>query len=78
MNLNFYEGVYCGQHGILIFSCLLFVLFEKTNTDIFVIMLHYGRFGDLLPKNTLHSKIAEIGMENENFSFSIGLDNKKL
>ena len=28
-----------GQHGILIFSCLLFVLFKKINPDIFVWLL---------------------------------------
>ena len=54
-----------GQHGILIFSCLLFVLFEKTNPDIFVwsLSLCYTMvgLGIYYPKILCIQKIAEIG-----------------
>ena len=54
-----------GQHGILIFSCLLFVLFEKTNPDIFVWFLSLCYtvvgFGIYCPKILCIQKIAEIG-----------------
>ena len=54
-----------GQHGILIFSCLLFVLFEKTNPDFFVwsLLLCYTMvgLGIYCPKILCIQKIAEIG-----------------
>ena len=53
-----------GQHGILIFSCLLFVLFEKTNPDIFVwsLSLCYTMvgLGIYCPKILCIQKIAEM------------------
>ena len=53
-----------GQHGILIFSCLLFVLFEKRNPDIFVwfLSLCYTMvvLGIYCPKILCIKKIAEI------------------
>ena len=50
-----------GRHGILIFSCLLFVLFDlffqiteywlkRQNLMVSIIEQHYGWFGDFIPK----------------------------
>ena len=53
-----------GQHRIRIFSCLLFVLFEKTNPDIFVwsLSMCYTMAGLRIycPKILCIQKIAEI------------------
>ena len=58
-----------GRHGILIFSCLLLVLFEKICSIktwwfclIPMIVLHYGCFGDFFSKNHLYLTSSRNGL----------------
>ena len=57
-----------GRYGILIFSCLLFFLFEKICNIktwwfclIPIIVLHYGCFGDFFPKIICNQQVVEMG-----------------
>ena len=57
-----------GRHGILIFSCLLFVLFEKTKPDVFVLSLSLcytmASLGNYCSKIICLQKKVEMGQKN--------------
>ena len=60
--------LFLGRHGILIFSCLLFVLFEKICSIktwwfclIPIIVLHYGCVGDFFPRIICIQQVVEMG-----------------
>ena len=60
--------LFFGRHGILIFSCLLFVLFEKTKPDVFVLSLSLcytmASLGNYCSKIICLQKKVEMGQKN--------------